>query len=55
MEHDCKFRDVVGLMQQDIKDIKKDVRSLLKFKYQIMSGAAIIGTILAFVINKILK
>lgn len=49
----CRFEKVIDMMQQDIRDIKKDVKSLLRFKFEIMTGAAIIGTILAFVVNKL--
>ncbi len=50
---ECKFEKVIDTIQEDIREIRTDVRTLLKFKWSIMGGAAIGGTLLAFIINKI--
>lgn len=38
-------------MKEDIHEIKKDVKSLLKFKWQIIGGAGFLGGLVAFVIS----
>jgi hypothetical protein len=54
-EQHCKFANVVGLMQEDIREIRKDVRSLLKYKWQSIGAgmviAAISGTCLTVLIT----
>lgn len=48
-----KYDSIIDNMQEDIKDIKKDVKSLLRFKWQLMGGAAVIGAMLAVALSSI--
>jgi len=59
MTEHCEYKLTIEAMRQDISDIKKDVRSLLAFKWR-AAGAGIalgiiggfmsfLGTILAFI------
>lgn len=54
----CKFQDEhcheLQEIKGEIKDIKKDIRALLQFKWQIMGGTAII-TFLTMTFIAILK
>jgi len=54
MEHNCKYQDIIKEMHTDIRDIKKDVSSLLRFKWQLMGGAATLAFILSLAITCIL-
>lgn len=44
-EHECKYQYVIEDMRNDISEIKGDVKSLLKFKWQIIGGAGILGVL----------
>jgi hypothetical protein len=41
----CKYEDSIYAIKQDIKEIKKDIRTLLKFKWQAIG----VGGALAFI------
>ena len=51
----CQKEDIINVLREDLKEIKQDVKSLLKFKWQIMGGAAFGGFILGTLMNFILK
>ena len=40
--NECKYEDKIETMASDIKEIKSDTKNLLKFKWQIMGGSAIL-------------
>jgi hypothetical protein len=42
MECKCKYEDKIIVMCDDVKDIKKDVRNLLQFKWAILGVIAAI-------------
>jgi len=39
----CKYEGIIKIMQEDIKEIKGDVKSLLRLKWQFLGGSAAIG------------
>ena len=45
MNHQCNKEREIDLMWTDIKEIKSDVRDLLKFKWQIFGGSAVVSII----------
>jgi hypothetical protein len=45
MIHDCKYETTIRDMRDDIKSIKKDVRTLLEFKWKLLG---VYGTIMFF-------
>lgn len=45
MKHDCKYQNTIMDMKEDLREIKGDVKSLLKFKWQIIGGAGILGVL----------
>ena len=47
MNHECKYEKVMGIIIEDIREIKSDVKSLLKFKWQLMG----IVTFISFVVS----
>ena len=49
MNHDCKYEKVIEMITEDLREIKSDVKNLLKFKWQLMG----IATFLSFVISLI--
>lgn len=53
--HECDKGPLLEIIGSDVKELKEDVKSLLKFKYQIVGGAGVIGTILALLVNLIIK
>lgn len=53
-QHDCKYDLVIVDMKDDLKEVKKDVKSLLRFKWQIMGGAALIGAFLSLVVSRLM-
>lgn len=44
----CPYHDE---MRDDIKDIKGDVRSLLKFKWQMIGGTSVVAIIITLAIG----
>lgn len=49
--HECSYKDTISDMKDDLNTIKTDVKSLLRFKWQIMGGAAILGFIITLVVQ----
>ena len=45
--------DLLFYLVGEVKEVKQDVKNLLKFKWQIMAGAGIIGFIFSSVITVI--
>jgi hypothetical protein len=52
MTHKCDKEDILELIVNDLREIKYDIKSLLKFKWQVVGGAGIIGTVVAYIVNK---
>jgi len=50
-EHKCEKQEVIDMIKADLSEIKQDVKSLLKYKWQLMGGAGVVGTIIAFIIS----
>lgn len=44
---ECRYQHVIEDMHADIYEIKGDVKSLLKFKWQIIGGAGAIGVVVS--------
>jgi hypothetical protein len=42
----CKYEKVIEIMSKDIAEVKGDVKSLLRFKWQVIGGSAVIGFII---------
>jgi hypothetical protein len=40
---DCKKDESIDLIRDDIKEIRKDVRQLLEFRWQVMGGGIVAG------------
>ena len=47
----CAYKDVIKNMGSDVLEIKKDVKSLLRFKWQLMGGSAVAGVLIVFIIS----
>jgi hypothetical protein len=46
MDHDCKQEVVIDMLREDLREIKKDIKKLLKIKWQFLGGSALLGVIL---------
>lgn len=55
LSHECTKQDAIDAIKEDIQEIKIDVKSLLKFKWQIIGGSVIVSSILAIVTGAIFK
>lgn len=55
MSSPCQKEEIINVLKDDLREIKQDVKSLLKFKWQIMGGAAFGSFILATLMNFIIK
>ena len=51
----CKQEKIIDVLLDDIHEIRKDIKTLLKFKWQIMGGAGILGIAIAFIVNFLVK
>jgi len=49
--HECPYKEHIHGIKTDIKDIKVDVKSLLKFKWQLMAGAGTIGVAISAILS----
>lgn len=47
----CQKEEIIAIIKEDLKEIKKDIKSLLSFRWQIMGGASFIGFLLSFLIS----
>jgi hypothetical protein len=48
---ECKFEDKILTMSDDVKDIKKDVRSLLQFKFAITGIVAFVSVLATLIVT----
>lgn len=53
--HECKKEEIIDCIKDDLKDIKKDLQELIKFKTQAMLIITAISGGIAFIINIIIK
>lgn len=47
----CNNNDSIQAIRDDIKELRQDVKSLLKFKWQLMGGAVTMSVVVSFVIK----
>jgi len=40
---ECKYEPVIEMLREDVKEIKKDVKELLRFRWKFAGGAAVLG------------
>ena len=55
MEHNCNNDKLLNVILDDLKDVKSDVRTLLKFKWQMVGGAVVASFIASATITLITK
>lgn len=55
MTHECNKEREIDLIHDDIKEIKQDVKEMLKFKWQILGGAGIIGAVISYIAGLFIK
>lgn len=46
-----KYADAIRGIQEDIKEVKEDVRTLLKFRWKIIGSAATLGVLASVTIT----
>lgn len=51
MNHNCNKEELLDAMREDLREIKSDVKGLLKFKWQIMGGAGVLGAVISLLIS----
>ena len=55
MSHECHKEDFLGLMKEDVTEIKKDVKSLLKTKNILIGAGIAISAFVSFLFTLILR
>jgi len=50
MDHDCKQEVVIDMIREDLREIKHDVKSLLKTKWHFLGMSAIMGGVLYVIV-----
>jgi hypothetical protein len=49
-KHECGKEEVLDIFKSELSEIKKDVKELLKFKYQVLTIAATISALTSLVV-----
>ena len=51
---DCKFETTIEMIRDDLKEVRKDVKELMKFKYQVVGASVFTSAIIATVLQAII-
>ena len=55
MKHeDCQNSTLIEIVREDIKEIKKDIKALLKFKYQVLAISGFVSVVASLIIKKVM-
>lgn len=49
--HDCNKEEVIEIIKDDLAEIKKDVKSLLQWKFTIVGGWIVIIALFGFIMR----
>ena len=50
-DHNCKYENDITEMKSNLGEIRTDVKSLLKFKWQMIGGVTVVSFMIAAVIS----
>jgi len=50
-KENCKYDNEIINLKEDVREIRKDVKSLLKFKWQVFGGVSVVSFIVATIIG----
>lgn len=50
MKHECQHKNTIKYIYKDVSEMKSDVKSLLKFKWQVTGGKILVCAIISVVV-----
>ena len=53
--HDCKYEKVIDIIDKRLDRLESKIDDLRQYKWQIMGGAGVLGVILTFLVNFIIR